>query len=95
MSEKINKDDLSIEIADKYDLTKTKSRDIVDYVFSRTKEVIVNKGEVSIFGFGKFEAREREERGGFNPHTKEKMRIEASTVPIFKPSKPLKDAVDK
>lgn len=95
MSEVINKDNLAIEIAEQYDLTKTKSREIVDYIFDRSTEVLANKGEISIYGFGKFEVRERAERGGFNPHTKERMTIEAANVPAFSPYKALKNAVDK
>lgn len=95
MSEKINKDVLAIEIAEKYGLTKTKSRGIVDYIFDRSTEVLANNGEISIYGFGKFETRDRAERGGFNPHKQEKMTIEAATVPVFNPAKGLKDAVDK
>lgn len=95
MKERINKENLANEIAEKYDLTKTKSRQIVDYIFDRSTGVLVNKGEVSIYGFGKFGTKERKSRKGFNPNTKEKMTIEAATVPTFKPAKPLKDAVNK
>lgn len=95
MSEKINKDIIAIEIAEKYDLSKAKSRRIVDYVFDRIAEVIVNKGEAFIYGFGKFETRKRKAREGFNPSTQEKMKIESATVPVFKPSKLLRDSVNK
>lgn len=95
MSEKINKDDLANEIAEEHDLTKTKSREIVDYVFDRITGVLENKGKASIYGFGKFETKERKERKGHNPSTGKEMTITAATVPKFKPSKTLKDAVDK
>lgn len=95
MSEKINKDIIAIEISEKYGLSKAESRRIVDYVFDRITEVVVNKGEASIYGFGKFETRERNARKGFNPSTQEKIKIKSTTVPIFKPSKPLRDSVDK
>lgn len=95
MSEKINKDIIAIEISEKYDLSKAESRRIVDYVFDRITGVIVNKGEASIYGFGKFETRKRNAREGFNPSTQEKMKIESATVPVFKPSKLLRDSVNK
>lgn len=95
MSEKINKDDIANEIAEKYDLTKTRSRQIVDYMFDRIACVLKKEGEVSIYGFGKFGTKERAEREGFNPSTKEKMTIESAVVPTFKPSKLLRETVDK
>lgn len=95
MPKKINKDIIAFEIAEKYGLSKAESRRIVDYVFDRITEVVVNKGEAYIYGFGKFEARKRNAREGFNPSTKEKMKIESATVPVFKPSKILRDSVNK
>ena len=44
-------------------------------------------------GFGKFEVKQREEREGVNPKTKERITIAASKSPVFKPSKLLKEAV--
>ena len=56
----------------------------------------LNKGErVQLSGFGIFETKEREERVGRNPRTKETIRIPATRTPAFKASKALKDAVSK
>ena len=44
-------------------------------------------------GFGAFEVRERAQRKGRNPKTKEEIDIPASKVPVFKPGKLLKDIV--
>ena len=49
--------------------------------------------KVQIVGFGTFEVRERAERLGRNPRTKESITIPASKVPGFKAGKQLKDAV--
>ena len=46
-----------------------------------------------VVGFGTFEVRERPERQGRNPQTKEPMTIAASKLPAFKAGKALKDAV--
>ena len=52
------------------------------------------KGDkVQLVGFGTFEVRERPERQGRNPQTKEPMTIAASKLPAFKAGKALKDAV--
>ena len=51
--------------------------------------------KVQLSGFGAFEVKEREARIGRNPHTKEAIEIPATKVPVFKPSKALKDCVAK
>ena len=64
---------------------------------SATLDVItetLQKGEkVSLVGFGTFEVRERKERQGRNPQTREPMTIPASKLPAFSAGKALKDAV--
>ena len=49
------------------------------------------KGQLA--GFGTFEVRERAERIGRNPQTKESITIPVSKVPGFKAGKALKDSV--
>ena len=50
---------------------------------------------VSLVGFGKFEVKDRSEKMGINPRTKEPMKIAASRLPAFRAGKALKDAVAK
>ena len=67
-----------------------------DKAVSATLDVItepLQKGEkVSLVGFGTFEVRERKERQGRNPQTREPMTIPASKLPAFSAGKALKDA---
>ena len=51
--------------------------------------------EVTLVGFGSFEARERKARQGRNPKTGEKMEIPATTVPAFSAGKGFKELVAK
>ena len=68
-----------------------------DKAVSATLDVItetLQKGKkVSLVGFGTFEVRERKERQGRNPQTREPMTIPASKLPAFSAGKALKDAV--
>ena len=68
-----------------------------DKAVSATLDVItetLQKGEkVSLVGFGTFAVRERKERQGRNPQTREPMTIPASKLPAFSAGKALKDAV--
>ena len=49
--------------------------------------------KISISGFGTFEVRERAERQGINPRTREPITIAASRSIVFKPGKSLKDTL--
>ena len=63
--------------------------------FVNVIENTVASGEkVNIAGFGAFELSERAAREGTNPRTGEKMMIEASKSPKFKPAKQFKDCVN-
>ena len=54
------------------------------------------KGDkVQLVGFGGFETKHREAHMGRNPRTKEPVEIPATTVPVFKAGKALKDKVAK
>ncbi|WP_029688365.1 HU family DNA-binding protein, partial [Thermoanaerobacter sp. A7A] len=57
-------------------------------------EALKNGDKVQLVGFGTFEVRERAERKGRNPQTKEEITIPASKAPIFKAGKALKDLVN-
>ena len=58
-------------------------------------ESLASEDKVQLVGFGAFEVKKRAERTGRNPKTKEPIPIPASQVPVFKPGKALKDAVNQ
>ncbi len=53
------------------------------------------RDKVQVIGFGTFATRKREARKGRNPATREEITIPATTVPVFKAGKGLKDRVKK
>ncbi|CAM4196676.1 HU family DNA-binding protein [Erysipelothrix inopinata] len=93
MTETYNKKLLGEAIAEKLDVSKKQANEFVDAFLEEVKGILEEKGTVDLAGFGKFEVRHRAARDGFNPQTKEKIRIEASHSVGFKPAKALKDAV--
>ncbi len=95
MSNVINKKALVDSLADKLELTKKDATTFVDAFIDEVKGSLENKDTVDLAGFGKFEIRNRPEREGFNPRTKEKITIKASNNVGFKPSKALKDLVNQ
>jgi len=58
------------------------------------QEALKQGDKVQLVGFGTFEVRERAERKGRNPQTKEEITIPASKAPVFKAGKALKDLVN-
>ncbi|MBC8545332.1 HU family DNA-binding protein [Clostridiaceae bacterium NSJ-31] len=91
----MTKTDLISMVAQKADLTKKDSEKAVSAVIDAITEALVSGDKVQLVGFGTFEVKERGERMGINPRTKEKMPIAASKLPAFKAGKALKDAVAK
>lgn len=49
---------------------------------------------VQLVGFGTFDVKVRESRTGRNPATGQPLAIPAARLPVFKPGKELKEAVD-
>ena len=74
-------------------MSKKDAEKAVNAALAAITEELKNGGKVSLVGFGTFEVRERPERQGRNPQTKEPMTIAASKLPAFKAGKALKDAV--
>ena len=89
----MNKTDLIAAVAEKSELSKKDAEKAVIAFLSSIEESLKAGDKVSIVGFGTFEVRERPERQGRNPQTKEPMTIAASKLPAFKAGKALKDAV--
>ncbi len=89
----MNKKELAEVIAEKFDLTKGKSGEIVDTLFESIADALADGKKVEINGFGKFEVKTRAPRTGINPQTKEVIDIPATNTPGFKASKSLKERV--
>lgn len=76
-------------------ITKKEAEKSLKMVLAGIEEVIENKEEVNFIGFGSFSVRERIERKGTNPRTKEKMIIPAYKSVYFKAGQPLKEKANK
>ena len=82
-------------VAEKAGISKKESDKVVGAVIDSITEALVKGEKIQIVGFGTFEVKERGERKGRNPRTKEEITIPASKLPTFKAGKALKDAVAK
>lgn len=89
----MTKVDLIAAVANDAGLTKKDAEKAVNSALSAITAALKEGDKVSLVGFGTFEVRERPERKGRNPQTKEEITIAASKLPAFKAGKALKDAV--
>ena len=89
----MTKVELIASVAAEAGMSKKDAEKAVNAALAAMTEELKNGGKVSLAGFGTFEVRERPERQGRNPQTKEPMTIAASKLPAFKAGKALKDAV--
>ncbi len=94
----MNKSDLVDALASKGKMSKAEAGRVVDALFSPSGIIAgeLKKGnKVQITGFGNFETRKRGARKGRNPRTGKEITIKASTSPVFRAGKGLKDTVNK
>ena len=91
----MNKAELVSAVAEKADMSKKDAEKAVKAVFEVIEESLAQSEKVQLVGFGTFEVKDRAERTGRNPQTKEAIVIPAAKVPGFKAGKALKDAVQK
>ena len=91
----MNKTELIAIAAENAGMTKKDTERVLNAALDAITLALVRGEKVQLSGFGTFETKDREARVGRNPHTKESVEIPATTVPVFKASKVLKDTVAK
>ena len=91
----MNKTELVAEVAAKVGISKKDAEAAVSATFETIGAALAAGDKVQLVGFGSFETKQRNARMGRNPRTKENIEIPASTVPLFKAGKALKDLVSK
>ncbi len=89
----MNKTELVAAIAEKAEISKKDADKAVAAIIETVTEALKAGDKIQLVGFGTFEVRERPERTGRNPQTKETITIPATKVPAFKAGAALKNAV--
>ncbi|MCD3217332.1 HU family DNA-binding protein [Clostridium botulinum C] len=89
----MNKTELVNLMAEKAGLTKKDTELALKAFIESVEEALKEGKKIQLIGFGTFETRERAERKGRNPRTKEEITIPASLVPAFKTSGKFKEII--
>ena len=87
--------DLKNKIYHNLGFSKNMSKKIVDDFFETMVIELVNLQKIKISSFGTFQVKEKNERMGRNPKTKENAKITARKVVTFKASDSFKEKLNK
>jgi DNA-binding protein HU-beta len=74
-------------------ISQKQAKQVIEAAIQVITDTLSQGEKVTLTGFGTFEVRERKEREGVNPQTRERMTIPATRTPGFSASSTLKDAV--
>ena len=89
------KADLVNQIAKEMNLSKQEAEAGVNIFFQTIKDAITRGEEIELRGFGSFRFRQRGARSGRNPRTGMPVQVPPKKVLYFKPSKLLKNMINK
>ncbi|MFO7866102.1 MAG: HU family DNA-binding protein [Candidatus Aminicenantes bacterium] len=89
------KADLVNKLAEEMNIPKQEAEDGVNFFFKAIKDAIQQGEEIELRGFGSFRFRQRNARSGRNPRTGEPVQVPSKKVLYFKPSKILKNMINK
>ncbi len=90
----MNKSELIERLALKAGINVIQSEEVVNLIYKRMKEAMVNAGRIEIRGFGSFVVKEYQAYQGRNPKTGEKISVPPKKLPFFKVGKELKERID-
>jgi len=89
----MQKTEFIAEIAERSGVSKKQAKQVLDTALHIIAEQLQARERVVLTGFGTFEVRERRERQGVNPQTKEPMTIGATRTPGFSASNSFKNVI--
>lgn len=89
----MNKNELVNEVARKTGLSRRESEVGVQTMLDLIAKEIARGGKVTLTGFGTFDVGKRKARAGVNPRTGDPIKIPASKMPRFRPSRNLRTKI--
>lgn len=95
MDKVINKSDLIDKLSSECRMISDATiEEATKQVLDLMADTLAQDGRVEIRGFGSFQLHHRKPRMARNPKTGEKVAVESTAIPHFKPGKALRDAVN-
>ena len=90
----MNKNSLIAEVAEKTNISKKLSKEIVEAVFECMSDALESGDNVQIVGFGNFKVKERAARKGVSLQSKDNIVFPPCKVVSFKVGKTLRDTLN-
>jgi len=90
----VTKKEIIKQLAEKYNLSQTDTKNIVQGTFDTIIEVIATTGRIELRNFGVFEVKGRAARKARNPKTGEEVYVPAKKVVTFKPGRLMERAIN-
>ncbi len=91
----MTKAELIEEVSRVVEMTRKDSEVIVETIFESIVNSLHSGDKIEIRGFGSFRTRQRQPRIGRNPKTGTRVEVPSKRIPYFKPSKELRDLVNR
>lgn len=91
----MTKAELIDEVSKVVEMTRKDSETIVETIFESIVNSLHKGDKIEIRGFGSFRTRQRQPRVGRNPKTGSRVEVPSKRIPYFKPSKELRDLVNR
>ena len=91
----VTRKELAIAVNDQLGVSQRNSSEIVDTVFSVLKNTLVDGESVKLVQFGTLTVRDKAPRRGRNPRTGDPMTITKRKMVSFRPSKQLRERLNK
>ena len=91
----MNKSELIERLADRSGVNIIQAEEVVNLIYKRMKDTMVNGGRIEIRGFGSFVVKLYDSYQGRNPKTGDKISVPKKKLPFFKVGKELKERIDK
>lgn len=89
----MQKTDFVKSVAERAGVSQKEAKQVIDAALDIITDTLKQGEKVTLTGFGTFEVRQRQEREGVNPQTRQKITIAATKTPGFSASSTLKEAV--
>ena len=90
----MNKSELIERLAERTGINVMQSEDVVNLIYRKMRDTMINGGRIEIRGFGSFVVKEYEPYRGRNPKTGEPIDVPGKKLPFFKVGKELKERID-
>ncbi len=91
----MNKSELIERLAVKSGINNFQAEEVINLVYKKMKDTLVNDGRIEIRGFGSFTVRKYDERMARNPKTGVGIKISSKRLPFFKIGKELKERINQ